>query len=740
MDRLTQLAAPDRAYACADEQGSRWQPREGANSRDLLWLWMVMRKRKRLIIWALLAAVVPTGVYVAVTENVYRSTVTIQISPEPAKVLPYHEVTDPLTGGMPNFDLYMKTQDELLRSRLLRIRTAERLSREHNQNGHRVWKEESLEMPTVMRVEGSQIIKLSYQDSAAETAAAVANAWADEFISLHLELRHQTSRKAAHFLQAQLKELKQRVEDAERAVVQYAQSNQLLDANEKQDNVVRQRLGFFAGELSRTEREYIASKAELEGLRAVTLENYPESLKGPAIVTLEGQAHAVEQELARMMAQFDEKWPAVAQKRQELAVIRRQLNEAQRTALARAMLKVQLRHDLARNEYEMLSGKLREQELLVGKLNAASVEYSSLKREFEASEQLYQGLLQRLKETGVSSGLEFGNIQIADRARPERAPYRPRRGFSMLMATVFGLMLGVAVSVGREYFSQTLEDPWSIEQYGLPLLGWVPRSGSSGGAHGHIEANGSAPKLLPAAGADEHERNLTKSEFMMREAYRAMSVSTLLSQPGGPPRVILVTSAIPREGKTTTTTGFGKSLAEMGMPVLLVDADFRRQSLSRLYDREDETGLSTYLAGGELAVHETAVANLSILPAGIMPPNPVALFNSARFAEMLSSLRQRFKFILVDAPPVLSAAEVGILAMQAKHVMFVVNTGSTPVTVIRQALSQIERSGATIIGAVANQVDLRSPEYSHYGKYYYGENGENPQSGRKGVAVGREDS
>ena len=522
---------------------------------DLTWLGRVLLKRRLLIALSVFCAVAPTAVFVTVAEPLYRSTVTIQFDPESAKVLPYKDVSDTLANPLPHFELYMKTQQELLKSATLRAVTAERARRELGRFGKAALDGALQKGPQIDRLEGSQVLRISHAAPNPELAAAIANMWADEFISLHGERRQQTGDKASTFLRQQLAKLKQNVEKAEADLIDYARRHEILSIDSRQENVIRQRFGYLSTELSRAEKELIGRNAEFEALAAVSLEEFPDALKSPVIVSLETRVVQAEQDLSRLLSQFDEKWPAVAQKKQELALARGQLQEARRTALARARKQAEMNYSAARNECDMLGNALRNQAGLVNRLNQASVEYNTLKRDFEANEQLYQGLLQRLKETGVSAGLELGNIHIVDRAQPEPEPYRPRKALSLALALILGLSFGIGAGILLESVNRTVSDPWEVEACGVPLLGWIPklldgagRQARKDGAAGLLLAG---PTLAQAAG--RQSEGLSKAEYRARESYRALCASLLLSQPESPPRAILVTSAAPKEGKTTAT-------------------------------------------------------------------------------------------------------------------------------------------------------------------------------------------
>lgn len=697
-------------------------PDFASQSSDLRWLWLALLRHRLLIFLTLCCTLISSILYINLARPLYRATATIQLDPESAKVLPYRDVSDSMSNPLPHFELYMKTQDEVLRSATLQARVAERLRRQSGDVDLLSSVEGDLSSGLqIQRVEGSQMVRIGYVASDPEVASMIANAWAEEYIKLNVERRYQTSEKAADFLQEQLKTLKGKVEAAEADLIEYARTHKILNIDSKQESTIRQRFGYLNAETARAEKDLIAKRAVYEGLRKVSVEDFPESLKGPVISALETKAFELEQELVKLQAQFGEKWPAVLQKQQELATVRSQLTEAKEATHTRALKEADMHYSATLSEFRMLQKAFKEQLALVDSLNQASVEYNTRKRELDASEQLYQGLLQRLKETGVSAGLEIGNISIADRAQPVYAAYRPRKVLSISMAALLGLMLGVSLSIVLEYVNNTLRDPWDVEALGVSLLGWVPQAFNGKGRRELDDGVGTdfAPSILLPAVRQSRAQVLTESQHRARESYRTLCASILLSRGDRPPKTVLISSAVPKEGKTTTALALGQTLAEMSPPTLLIDADLRHPALARELNLDCPQGLSTFLAGGALSIQESGTPNLYVLPAGPIPPNPVPLISAARMTELLSQLADRFKFILIDSPPVLSVADAHVLAPKVEGVILVVRAECTPTELVRKAIRQLDRLGCSILGAVVNGVNLNSPQYSYYHKYYY---------------------
>jgi capsular exopolysaccharide synthesis family protein len=577
----------------------------------------------------------------------------------------------------------------------------------------------------VERVAGSQIVKINYISYEPDFSALAANAIADEFIGLHFERKLDTTRKATDFLEHELRNLKKKVDQAEADLLQYARKHSILDTDARKENVILQRFGFLNNEVGQAQKTLIARQADHDELKAVTVDQFPESLRSPAITTLESTVLQAEQELTRLRTQFGENWPQVIQKRRELELARRQLTEEKSAAISRARKDTQIRYNSARAEYEKLSSTLQEQQQLVDRLNEASIKYNNLKREADAGDQLYQNLLQRWKETGVSAGLELSNIRITDRAKSSLRPYAPKPGWNISLALLLGLSTGMVIAFYLEYMDRSVRKPADLEMLGLPLLGWIPAISmpkkrkaldvKNGMGQSILKMpNEGAPSLVPAVA-------LSRQDVRARESYRSLLAALLLSKAEKPARTILVTSAIAQEGKTVTLANLGLALAETGFQTLLVDSDFRNPSLSRRFGLSNGKGLSIYLAGGEIDIRGVSQPNLYVLPAGPVPPNPVALLTASRFSETLERLREKFQFILIDSPPVLALADAAILASKVDGVILVVRAGVTPQEVVTRANLQLVRSGASVLGAALNHVDLRNPEYSSYKKYYYNE-------------------
>jgi capsular exopolysaccharide synthesis family protein len=381
----------------------------------------------------------------------------------------------------------------------------------------------------------------------------------------------------------------------------------------------------------------------------------------------------------------------------------------------------------------MLTQALDQQKVEANEMAERMVEYNILKREAEANKALYDGLMTKLKEVGISAALQSSNIRVVDPAMIPAYPSRPAKARNIALAFLVGLVGGIGLALMREYLDNTVKTPDDIETLArLPSLAVVPQFAGSNG-------DGSPRKrLLPGMSTNGHEKrielvaqHLPKSQ--MSEAFRALRTSLLLSQPGHPPQVILVTSALPREGKTTAAANLAVTLAQLGDSTVLVDADLRKPGVGRLLNLGGNkyAGFSSYLAGVSsldlVTVPHPDIPNLAAIPTGPLPPNPADLLSSHKLAEAIAELRTKFKFVVIDSPPVMAATDAVILSVQTDGVLLVVRSGETPKEAFTRTRDLLVSVKCHILGVVLNAVDSSAPDYYYSYRYYPYSYGYGPQ-------------
>jgi capsular exopolysaccharide synthesis family protein len=329
-----------------------------------------------------------------------------------------------------------------------------------------------------------------------------------------------------------------------------------------------------------------------------------------------------------------------------------------------------------------------------------------------------------LKEAGVTAGLRSNNFRIVDVARVPTSPSGPNLLRNLAFALALGLSTGIGLAFLLESMDNTVRTPEQAQTISaLPSLGMIPLGSRSTREFGGREK-------LALASSKEAVELVTKSRprSQMAESYRALRTSLLLTFAGGPPNVILITSALPEEGKTTTSVNSAIVLAQKGTRVLLIDADLRRPSIHKTLGMGPKIGLSNVLTGAatlqEAIIPSTILPDLFILPAGTPPPNPAELLASTKMKNILAELRKQYDHIVIDSPPTLSVTDAVVMSTDADAVVLVIRSGHTTKPALRRARDILLQVNARVCGVLVNAVDLNSPDYYyHYeyqGKYGHG--------------------
>ena len=364
----------------------------------------------------------------------------------------------------------------------------------------------------------------------------------------------------------------------------------------------------------------------------------------------------------------------------------------------------------------MLRAALEKQKQEANQLNESAIEYSQLKRDVETYRTLYEGLMQKLKEAGVTAGLRSNNIRTVDRARVPTAPSEPNIPRNLAFALALGLTTGIGLAFLLEGIDNTVRTPEQAQAISaLPSLGMIPL-GSKNGTE-------STRKKLSVTSSKEAVELVTQSrpQSQMAESYRALRTSLLLTSLGAPPKVILVTSALPQEGKTTTSINCAIVLAQKGTRVLLIDADLRRPVIHKTLGIGPRIGLSNVLTGSttlsQAVVRSGVLPTLFVLPAGTPPPNPAELLASSNMKDVLDELSEQYDHIVVDTPPTLSVTDAVVMSTRADAVVLVIRSGQTTKQALRRARDILMQVNARVCGVLLNAVDLTSPDYYYYYEY-----------------------
>jgi polysaccharide biosynthesis transport protein len=587
----------------------------------------------------------------------------------------------------------------------------------------------------------TRIIEVHYRSPDPQMAATVVNTLMQTYVENNFKARFESTMQASDWLQKQLVDLQMKVETSQEKLVRYQKEHEILGTDEKQ-NIIMEKLDELNKQLTDAESDRMNKEALYRLIESGDADAIASSAGGledgggngsqsasQLLENLRAKEADLKIQIADLSTQFGPSYPKLAQLNNQL----KEIDTQTQGEMKKIASKVRGQYTTALQRESMLHDALERQKQEANKLNESAITYSLLKRDVDTNRQLYEGLLQKMKEAGVSAGLKSNNFRIVDSARAPLAPIEPNIPRNLMFAIVLGSALGVGLAFLLEGLDNTVRTTEQAQMVsGLASLGMIPLGSKSA-------REGPNPKRLVIASSKEAVELVTqvRPQSQMAESYRALRTSLLLSNLGAPPKVIMVTSALPQEGKSTTSINTAVVLAQKGVRVLLIDADLRRPSIHKTLGMGPHSGLSNVLTGSttlEQAITHTAILpNLFVLPAGTPPPNPAELLASANMRDVLTELRGQYDHIVIDTPPSLSVTDAVVLSPRADAVLLVIRSGQTTKQALRRSRDILTQVNAKVVGVLLNAVDLSSPDYYYYyeyqGKYsrYYRED----ESGRE---------
>jgi polysaccharide biosynthesis transport protein len=703
----------------------------------ILHYWRILRKRKWLVLAAVVIVFALSLIQTLNTTRLYRATSKVAIFPENQNVLGFKDVDNGFSGGAQD-DFALETQVAILRSDALAIKVIEvmHLDQDPRFTGVRQTPplgEASIQVSgmepdparaagllgafagglNVQLVPSSRLIQVSYTHPDPRLATEVVNTLVKTFIEENFRTKYESVTQTSEWLSNELAGLQLKVETSEEKLVRYQKDHSILGVDEKQ-NIVTARLDELNKELTaaqtdrmQKESDYTSAMSDPAGFSKVS----PEGKSG-LLDSLRGKEADLETQYAQTSTQFGSGYPKVVELNNQLKQVRAEIA----TEETRVQHRIREQYSTAVKRESLLTAAFDRQKQQFNQLNESAIEYSVLKRDAESNRQLYQDLLQRLKEAGVSAGLRSSNIRVVDVARTPSSPIAPDVHRNLALGFLLGLGLGAGLAFVFESLDNTIKNADEVNAISaLPALGTIPLQRSN---------NGHSRKLLTASVAENSESpslvTYSRPKSQAAEAYRALRTSILLSSFGAPPKVVLVTSALPQEGKTTISANSALVLAQRGSRVLLLDADLRRPGIEKLFGMSPRGGLSTLISGVDkienVVLPSPSVPNLWIVPSGPIPPQPVELLSSNVMKDFITRWRNEFDHIIIDTPPCLSVTDAVVLSPEVDRVILVARSGQTTKTALRRACDLLLQVDAKLMGIVLNALDVRSAE----GYYYYG--------------------
>jgi capsular exopolysaccharide synthesis family protein len=437
------------------------------------------------------------------------------------------------------------------------------------------------------------------------------------------------------------------------------------------------------------------------------IESFPLVLGSEPVQALKAELALLQKEEARLSDTLGDRHPDMVRIRQQIRTTEEKIRGEMRN-VARAA-ESEYRTALAKES--RLAATLEAVKKEAQETNRKSIEHGVLKREVETNRQLYQDLLTKTKQTGLETELKTTNIRVVEKAERPRGPISPNRMRNYQVAVILGLLVGIGLALGFEHLDNTFKTPEDVKEHlQVPFLGMVPDVG--------LKATGGAARGPTASYV------LKNPGSAVADAYRVLRTNLIFTSAETTGRVILVTSASPGEGKTTTLATLAVALAQNGAKVLAVDGDLRRPTLNHHFGLQKTPGLTDLIVGkaaASQAIQSTRVNGLQVLPCGYQPPNPAELLGSPMMKQILDAIRAHYDWVLIDAPPLLAMADAPVLCSLVEGVVLVLAAEAATKPAVMRAIDQIHSVGGKLTGVLLNRVNLERNSYyysQYYGEYY----------------------
>ena len=737
-----------------------------------LWdCWTTIRRHILMIGLLLLIALSVTGIALLIATPGYSAYAILQISPEAPRILDLNQLMNQIQNTQ-DYDYY-KTQFELLKGEELASRvigdlnlgsnslfaphTAKRnvlglldsgslsvfgllfRSSHSSVSGPRPFLSTSkvaidnyLARLEIEPVVSTRLVRIAFNSPEPKLSALIVNTHVKDFLRLNQDLRRQADQSARSYLEQEIVQTKTKVEKSEAALNAYRSQRGILAfgiTDQSKNRIAEQRMLELTTALTQAQNQRIKAEAQLEVAKTGDFDSLPTVVSNPMIENLKPEVDRLQAEYAELASKYTQKYPPLREARARLNVAKARLT-AEVGLIARAVTR---NYNMALDREQDLQQRIAEERQRDKELNAASLQDAILVREVETNRQLYHDELQREREISVNGDAPLPNISIVETAQVPPYPTSPKKLKYLIISGLLALVVGIALSFVLEQFDDRLKTIDEIETYlHLPELGVIPDF-----AKLPKKAFADSPSMAAALSANACERTgqqdivarrsgSTAAVDLQMRFYRSIRTAILYSRAGGAPKTILVTSALPSEGKTMTAVGTALAFAHTGAGTLLIDADLRSPRCHNLLDTENVVGLSDVIvnrAQAERAIRRMDdwqlhdYQGLYLLGAGPPVPNPGELLTSIKMHDILQQLSSRYRFIVIDSAPITFSSETVGLATMVDGVV-VVAGATSPKPVIRSVCKRLAEAGASVYGVVLNRVDTRQGVFHNLASYY----------------------
>jgi succinoglycan biosynthesis transport protein ExoP len=689
-----------------------------------------IHERKWAIALVFMGVVAATAYFTFTSPNIYEAVATLMVDPgtRSSSVLQL--------GYRPTGSNLIQNYCQVIDSRTVAEKTAERLADNLRYPSRPVavsLVDDLMRRISAAPVRGTDMISVTARAATAEEAASISNAAVDVFIEQQIALVRGEYTEQRQFLEEQIPLILDRLQHSEEMLKAYKEENKFVALSEEA-RTVTEKLSEFDRLYSEVETEINTTTSRLNYLSAHLAEqqkNLPEDIakvSSPYILELRKQLVNLEASYSMYLVQgLPEDHPKMLDLKAGIDEAQANLVEETHELGARGIPSLdplssarELVDDITGLEAEVVALEAKRDALSsvrqtyarrLESLPETELELARLERERELNANTYHMLVQKHEEVKIAEAGKMSNISVVDRAQLPTAPIEPRKARNLLFGAVVGLVLGLAAAFIMDYADTSVRTPADVDRTGtLTILGSIPKV--KAGSRRRDRASGIVAHLITSH----------PSRSVLAESYRTVRTNLQYMSPDRPIRTLLITSPIPGEGKSTIAANLAITMALMGLKTLLIDSDFRKPVLRKVFGILREEGLTDLLTG-KLGLNEAVAAsgvdNLTILPAGTIPPNPSELLASKKMESLIEQIKKDYDFVIFDSPPVLAVTDAVILASKLDGVVLIASAGKTDKAALRRTREILGQVRANLLGVIMHMVKSVSGRYSYYTSYYY---------------------
>jgi capsular exopolysaccharide synthesis family protein len=669
--------------------------------------------KKWLVLGVLLTTVVFATAWALTRPKMYRATTKIALQPPPQLSANQFD----LAMSWWQMDRFIADQVEVLKTRALAQRVVNRLGLD----SHPAFIGGDAAAALLASLDAKPIpetfvVEVTLKGRDPATASEWLNIYIDEYKAANIENSLERTREVYEVIQKRLDPLREKVAGSELDLMRFREREDAVLFADQDKNVITEQVSTLTTAYAEAKSERIQLETKLNALRSLRASNisensFSEVLKDPTIQALVQQRNGFQMELTDALRTLKEGHPDIKELRSRLGSLDERIAEQ----VSNIRVSLQTDFDIVSRRERSLYANIQQLKEETISLSKQTLELDRLEREYNQNKAFLEDMLARSNEADISSTNSVNNVRVIEPARPPTGPYSPNVRRTLALSSFLGLFFGIGLVLGLDYLDHTLRTPDQVERYvGLEVLAALPK--------------------------------MTESNArVLREAFQSLRTAIMLAARGEGCQVVMVTSAVPEEGKTTVAFNLAKVLATGGSKVLLIDSDLRKPRLHRLIKAKNVRGLTSVVLGERAAsevVHRVPnVPNLELITSGPLPPNPPELFGKETFRRLLEEASNTYDWVLLDSPPVASVTDPVICAGRSDLVVLVVQYGSTRRQVVREALRLLSRTGVRVAGAILNKIDVERDHYYYTGYYSYtkyGYYGDQPPVESKRPSLGRE--